>query len=177
MAWAQKAIAWGYRPWLKYWKFRRGMICGGVTGFKALMQREELPAFLITHPPNCRYLSGFTGSSGVLLVTEDSSYLITDSRYREQARREAAGFTIILREGALAPELQSLLEEKGLERLGFEGEYLPFSSYNKFASVAEWSWFLQVDWWKASGGKDEVEIGCCAGAALADEAFNYILVL
>ena len=141
------------------------------------MQREELPAFLITHPPNCRYLSGFTGSSGVLLVTEDSSYLITDSRYREQARREAAGFTIILREGALAPELQSLLEEKGLERLGFEGEHLPFSSYNKFASgcgveLVPTGGLVE----KLRAVKDEVEIGLLRrGAALADEAFNYIL--
>ena len=48
----------------------------------------RLDALLVTHPPNLRYLCGFTGSAGVLLLSGTKSVFITDGRYTEQARAE-----------------------------------------------------------------------------------------
>lgn len=48
-------------------------------------------AFLVSHLPNIRYLCGFSGSAGLLLVEESSATLFTDSRYTFQARQEVRG--------------------------------------------------------------------------------------
>ncbi|HEV8178398.1 MAG TPA: aminopeptidase P family N-terminal domain-containing protein, partial [Gemmatimonadales bacterium] len=42
---------------------------------------EGLDALLVTHLPNIRYLTGFSGSAAVLLVREDTTVLISDFRY------------------------------------------------------------------------------------------------
>src|SRR5438874_12607202 len=53
---------------------------------RSALQRARLNAALITHSPNVRYLCGFSGSTGVLVVTLERSAFFTDSRYIEQAR-------------------------------------------------------------------------------------------
>lgn len=60
------------------------------AGFRERIE-EELDGFLVRHPPNVRYLSGFTGSSGCLLFLPGSTTLITDGRYEEQAADEVVG--------------------------------------------------------------------------------------
>lgn len=55
----------------------------------------DLHGFLVTDPASRRYLSGFTGSAGVLLVVPDGQYLSTDSRYYTQGALEAPLFTLV----------------------------------------------------------------------------------
>lgn len=52
------------------------------------LRREGLAGLIVTHMPNVRYLTGFTGSSAVLLVFERETVLVTDTRYEVQAGRE-----------------------------------------------------------------------------------------
>src|ERR1700682_4738172 len=67
------------------------------------LSTHRLDALLITHPANLRYLCGFTGSSGALLLTGTKRMLITDGRYTEQARAEVGSTQIgIARQGPLA---------------------------------------------------------------------------
>jgi len=47
-------------------------------------------ALLVTHLVNVRYLTGFTGSAGLLLVLPDEVVLTTDGRYRDQAAEQLA---------------------------------------------------------------------------------------
>ena len=47
-------------------------------------------ALLVTTPPNVRWLTGFTGSAGLLLVTPDRAVLTTDGRYRTQSAEQTA---------------------------------------------------------------------------------------
>ena len=61
---------------------------------------RELELLLITHPPNIRYLTGFTGSSAALVVSGREKILFTDGRYREQARAEAVGVRVSITKGA-----------------------------------------------------------------------------
>src|SRR6202140_5440709 len=53
-------------------------------------------ALLISHLPNIRYLCGFTGSAGFLLVTESGSVFFSDVRYDTQAREEVKGAKVII---------------------------------------------------------------------------------
>lgn len=59
------------------------------------LKESGVDAAFIEKDENCRYISGFTGSDSYLFLTADDCYLLTDSRYTEQAKEEAKGFTII----------------------------------------------------------------------------------
>jgi Xaa-Pro aminopeptidase len=52
------------------------------------LRREGLTGLIVTHIPNVRYLTGFTGSAGVVLITARDTLLVTDTRYEAQAPRE-----------------------------------------------------------------------------------------
>lgn len=51
-------------------------------------ETDSFDACLLTFAPNIRWLTGFTGSNGLVLLTLDAVHLVTDGRYREQARHE-----------------------------------------------------------------------------------------
>ena len=94
----------------------------------ALRRRMEelgLPAFLITHGPNIRYLTGFTGSAGLLLLTSSRTVLVTDFRYAEQAPAEAADATeVVVELSNLWERLRRVLEPGPKLRIGFERDRL-----------------------------------------------------
>jgi Xaa-Pro aminopeptidase len=84
-----------------------------------------LDALLISHRPNIRYLTGFTGSAGLLLLLHDRALLITDFRYAEQAPAEARGAAEVALEGSnLWDRLRRVLEGGSRRRLGFERDHL-----------------------------------------------------
>ena len=92
----------------------------------------------IIQPENRRYLSGFKAadgqfdeSSGCLFITMDQAILVTDSRYTTQAQQEVVGFEVITHTKGLIdilPEIFSLLHTR---KLGFEGGYLIWETYQK----------------------------------------------
>ena len=57
---------------------------------------SRLDALLISHLPNIRYLCGFTGSAGFLLVAESGSIFFSDARYTGQAHEEVKGAKIVI---------------------------------------------------------------------------------
>ena len=61
---------------------------------------EGVDALLVTHLPDVRYLCGFTGSSGVLVLVAGKAVLFTDGRYTTQAKAEVKGATIEISQGA-----------------------------------------------------------------------------
>jgi Xaa-Pro aminopeptidase len=61
------------------------------TALRVALDDEGLDALLVTHLPNIRYLTGFSGSAALLLVRSDGTVLITDFRYAVQAPQEAGG--------------------------------------------------------------------------------------
>ncbi len=73
------------------------------------LERERADAFLVTHRPNVFYLCGFTGSAGALLVEAERATLITDVRYRVQAREEARGVRVKIARRGLPAALAELL--------------------------------------------------------------------
>ena len=61
----------------------------------------KLDALLVSHLPNIRYLCGFTGSAGLLLVAEAGSVFFTDVRYDTQSRDEVKGAKVVIARKAL----------------------------------------------------------------------------
>jgi Xaa-Pro aminopeptidase len=86
-------------------------------------------ALLVSHLPNIRYLCGFTGSAGLLLVTQSGSVFFTDVRYDTQGREEVKGAKVVIAPNAL---LSATAESIGRQRqrkskqwaLGIEAEHL-----------------------------------------------------
>ena len=95
----------------------------------AQLPEKELDAMLISTPENRRYLSGFTGSAGYLLISQGQAVLVTDSRYTEQATQQAPDFQVLqVRSGW--DWLTKWLEETGVKRLGFESQNITVATYN-----------------------------------------------
>ena len=91
---------------------------------------EQLDALLVTSAPNRRYLSGFTGSAGALLITADHALLLSDFRYQTQGTREAPAFEFrLVPNGALVEHLPGIVRSRTIDRLGFEANDLTVAQY------------------------------------------------
>ena len=101
-----------------------------VAQLAAQLPEKELDALLISTPENRRYLSGFTGSAGYLLVTPQRQVLFTDSRYTEQAGNQSPHFEVIQMKPGL-DWLTDALKETGANRVGFESDDMSVASYNR----------------------------------------------
>jgi Xaa-Pro aminopeptidase len=78
------------------------------------VEAKRLDALLVTHLPNVRYLCGFTGSAGVLLVNARGLAFFTDGRYTVQARAEVEGARVVItRKAALAAAAEHLTQSRG----------------------------------------------------------------
>ena len=99
--------------------------------------RARIDVLLITHLPNIRYLCGFSGSVGVLAVSERKAMLFTDGRYTEQAREEVQGLTVCILKGksALAATTEWLTRQSGIRRAGIEPTYLTVADRNALANA------------------------------------------
>ncbi|MBI3753035.1 MAG: aminopeptidase P family protein [Deltaproteobacteria bacterium] len=94
----------------------------------------KIDALLITTPENIRYLSGFTGSSGVIIITEHQSIFLTDSRYAAQSKDEVSGFKIKTYKKQIE-EVASLINKLKHKRIGFEAKGLTYETYRKLKSL------------------------------------------
>jgi len=112
---------------------------GRLERLEKVLPENNLDFLLVTHLPNIRYLSGFTGSSAALLVGERGAVLFTDGRYRTQARQEVRDARIVI--GSKAPHVAAaewLLTQpqRGSRRyLGIEPESLSAGARQRVASV------------------------------------------
>ena len=80
---------------------------------------RKLDALLVAFGPNLRYLSGFTGSNGNLLVLPERSILFTDPRYAIQARQEVA-CDVRIAKGPLVSDVLAAIARLRLRRIGYE---------------------------------------------------------
>ena len=96
---------------------------------RALRRRLRWEALYVSAPPNIRYLTGFSGSAGHLLVTRDEATLITDGRYRTQARQQTSGIAVEISVGDSRIALAEAVGARGLKELGFEANRLSYDAY------------------------------------------------
>lgn len=98
------------------------------------LDRRGLGGLLVSSPDNRRYLSGFTGSAGSLLVTRDQPILAADSRYTEQAHHQAPDFRVVPAQPGWDWLVKALLKS-GVTRLGFESEHLTVAEYHRLLAA------------------------------------------
>ena len=97
----------------------------------------ELDSLLITHLPNIRYLTGFTGSSAVVVVDEKRCVIFTDGRYRSQAQEEVQGAKIVVAaKSPLMAAAEWLLESPARGRRSKAKSYLTVGIESESISAA-----------------------------------------
>jgi Xaa-Pro aminopeptidase len=133
---------------------------------------------LITRPENRRYVTGFTGSAGVAVVSQEHAYFITDFRYVEQATNQAPEFRVIEHGLKIEDTLRDAVREAGIGKLGFEKDVITYKQHEKFASALSGVELVPIEGVveEIRAVKDEHEIHAISQAeALGDAAFSHIL--
>jgi Xaa-Pro aminopeptidase len=84
------------------------------------LKKRKIDAFLVTDIHNVRYLTGFTGSSGILFITKEKNIFLTDFRYKEQAGKETKDWDIVIGKGGMLKSIKALYKKNPIKKLGFE---------------------------------------------------------
>lgn len=117
-----------------------------LTSVREYLGEWGIEGLLIGSDSNRRWLSGFTGSSGWLLITEDKALLGTDFRYWDQARNQAPNFELVEMKGKLTETLPNFIAEAGdKNRIGVEAKYITLHQFEILLSVSDVTWVKLED--------------------------------
>lgn len=98
------------------------------------MQDSELPALLVTSPVNVRWLTGFTGSNGDVLLTPQDSVLVTDARYAERARLMDPALDLLVTSNTVA-DVTTWIADRRLAQLGLENEHVSWGDADRWQAA------------------------------------------
>ncbi|MFP3896842.1 MAG: M24 family metallopeptidase [Anaerolineales bacterium] len=149
-----------------------------VQELRSMLEEEGLDALLVTRAENRRYLTGFTGSAGVVLITGKKALLATDFRYYEQVQKQASQVELVHVEDSTPSALAPHIDELGIQNLGFEGHDMTVRDYERWREALP-----QVEWISTTDLveglrmiKDTEEIALIEEAVrIADEAMEHVL--
>jgi len=153
---------------------------GRVAGLRALLEREAVAGIFVSDLENVRYLTGFTGSNGLVLVTHEAAIFWTDGRYGVQSAREVPGFErIVLLPGSkLAEAAGARLRGIAARQIAFEEAHLTVRALHEMEAAMPDNVRLvgKSDLVESlRQRKDAEEIAAVRRAtALADAAFDHV---
>lgn len=102
------------------------------TDFHDLLEKYRVDAVLISHLPNVRWLCGFTGSRGMVVLRRDDVCFLSDTRYTDQARTEVTHAGVFTQEGAF----QDIVAREDLfcdiTRILYQGDHLLVSDFEEW---------------------------------------------
>ncbi len=100
------------------------------------LEEENLDLLMVGHLPNVRYLSGYSGSNGLVLISPDGSLFLTDFRYKGQAGQQVKHLKVVIADRELIQTLPTLglLEGKRL-KLGFESNHLSCGTHQNLKAL------------------------------------------
>lgn len=151
-----------------------------VDRLRKNLAEKELPALFVSGLENLRYLSGFTGSAGLGLVTVGDAFFFADPRYHIQARNECRGFEVVPCELRILQSAAEKMKEIGLSTVGVEKNHLTLGQYNelqehlKDASLTLQATDGMIESLRSIKEPEEVE-AIRRACGLVDHAFEQIL--
>jgi Xaa-Pro aminopeptidase len=136
----------------------------------------EVGAFFVTRLPNVRYLTGFTGSNGQLVVSKDGGIFLTDGRYTEQSSHEVPDLTRSQYSADLPSAFGKACAELGVKRVAFEAAGVTYRVYETLAAtgidlVPTTDVVERLRWVKEPDELRKLE----AAQAVADDAFDVVV--
>ncbi|MDD3094769.1 MAG: aminopeptidase P family N-terminal domain-containing protein, partial [Candidatus Marinimicrobia bacterium] len=146
---------------------------------RAELERFDLDAMLLRYASNLRYISGYSGSNGLALVTRDAAFFLTDFRYKTQAQQEVSQMQVRV---PVEADLFAALAEQGVLKAsmvcGFEGNRLSYESYVHLEQLFPGTEFRDASMLMETlaSVKEESEIrDIRQAAAISDKAFLELL--
>jgi Xaa-Pro aminopeptidase len=156
------------------------MIHRRLNAVRAAMTALRLQALLVTEMAHVRYLTGFSGSNGLCVITPTKQFLITDRRYKTQVLQEVERFTIIIAKQTLFP----LIAERKLiplqARVGFESKHISVEEMKSLKKLLPNRHFVPATriLENVTAVKEDEEIELIRSAArITDKVFKKILTL
>jgi Xaa-Pro aminopeptidase len=157
-----------------------------IKKFQALLKKENLDGFIvgplavdIVGPFNIRYLCGFSGDTGLLIISQKAAHLLCDGRFHEQARKEVKGAKVIATKTQPAIELKELTQFHGKNlKYGYEPENLTCAQLQQIRQNLPGAITIPVEGAVEllSVIKDSTEVGLIQKAIdITDAAFDRIL--
>lgn len=150
-----------------------------LTRLRERLSSAGLDAVVISKPQNVRYVTGFTGSAGIAVVTSTQAHLVLDFRYLEQAAVQAPKFGRVHAKGPLIEGVAGVLRDLGVRRVGVEADTMPVGTFQRLQTavapgeVAPLEGLDALRWQKSP---DEIQT-IRRAAAIADAAFVDVLPL
>jgi Xaa-Pro aminopeptidase len=112
-----------------------------ITALRERLASQGHEALVVQSLPNIRYLTGFSGSAGLLLVRPADIVLVTDFRYQSQAPREAGDLIRIEIDRVNVWErLKRVLMERPPASCGFEAHITTVRDLERFRAMGGWAW-------------------------------------
>ena len=147
-----------------------------LAKLREALKENGLDALLVTNPYNRRYITGFTGSAGVAVISADDAVFITDFRYTEQAAEQVKDFRIVKHEKTIIEEVANQVQQMKINTLGFEKDNVSFGMYELYNDK------VNAEFKAVSGIVEKLRQVKSAGeieilkqaAKIADDAFAHI---
>ncbi|MEE9912169.1 MAG: Xaa-Pro peptidase family protein [Deltaproteobacteria bacterium] len=92
--------------------------------------KDQVDGIIFFCMSNIRFLSGFTGSDGILILSSDSACLLVDGRYTTQAAHEVRRIPVIQYQNKIQ-EIEQVVKQLGLKKIGFESAFINVEMYNE----------------------------------------------
>ena len=149
-----------------------------VTKLNVQLNKQNLDGIYITNLTNVRYLTGFTGSAGSVLILDNINHFFTDGRYTEQSKEQVKNCKIHIVGSSYFKYIanNNLIKEK--LNIGFESDNLSVSMFNNlYATINNIEWVECVGMVeKIAAVKDQLEIQSLKTAVeITDEVFTQII--
>ncbi len=115
------------------------MISARIEALRQRLGDEELAGMLVAGAENRRYLSGFTGSAGVLIISRERRAIATDSRYYEQVKQQSPSWELIEADYDFDDKLPQYLERFGLSHrcVGYEGQHISVYRLHRWQAAVD----------------------------------------
>jgi len=97
------------------------------------LKKRGLGSLIVTNETNVRYLTGFRGGDSIVIITPDSQFFLTDSRYTEEARDSINGFTIVEVTTSTYDSISEIVKRNRIKKIGFDSMNLPYEVAKKLA--------------------------------------------
>ncbi|MFJ7935294.1 M24 family metallopeptidase [Sporosarcina sp. NPDC096371] len=109
-----------------------------LAKLRAQFDQLGVDGVIITNGVNRRYLTGFTGSAGTVVITKSEACLFVDFRYVDQAQSQAENYTVIeLERQSVFTGVAKMAERLGLSRLGFEQENVTYRVHTQYQEAIQ----------------------------------------
>ncbi|HET6477617.1 MAG TPA: aminopeptidase P family protein [Dehalococcoidales bacterium] len=106
-----------------------------LSQLREKLVQQEIDAIFVSQPDNRRYLSGFDGSAGYLLITGKDAIIATDFRYIEQVKQQSPDYRVFQISGDMANWFSELVVDLRGRKLGFELQHMSLAMYRQVGDI------------------------------------------